>query len=50
MDFKDLIIMVLAVVVVWQLMQDDHTSNSETWDWVDYRGNKRTIGVHREVH
>ena len=51
MDIRDLIITMLAVAVVWQLLQEDKPfSNAETWDWVDYRGNKRTIGVHREVH
>lgn len=49
MDIKDLIIIALIVILVLQL-QREPLSNSETWDWVDYRGNKRTIGVHREVH
>lgn len=23
--------------------------NAENWEWVDYKGNKRTLTVHREV-
>ena len=48
---RDLIILGLVVFIAWKFLKPPvGASNNEVWDWVDYRGNKRTIEVSRHVH
>ena len=41
---------VLIIVLVLLALSRRGATNAETWEWVDYRGHRYCINVHREVH
>lgn len=47
-DIKDFVILGLLIFIIWRMRKG--SSNSEVWSWIDYRGNKRTLEVNRNVH
>ena len=51
-DARDLVILVLLAVVIWQLAKSNPTllSNNETVEWTDYRGEKMVVSTSRSLH
>jgi hypothetical protein len=49
---KDWGLLVIILLLVWissRSQQPQRVSNEETWEWIDYRGQRRQITVHRNV-
>lgn len=36
-------------ILVFLLLRNNTVQNEESWEWVNYKGNKRSITVHRNV-
>ncbi len=47
---KDWHLLALIGLALWWITRKQGTRNAEVWEWVDYRGHKQVITVHREVH
>lgn len=40
---------VIFAIIVLVLLSLKGAQNEETWEWVDWQGNKRSLTVHRHV-
>ena len=54
MNFDDLVIVAIIVVVIFLVYKNKNSdltkiSNSEVWNWVDYKGNERSFVITRDV-